>query len=167
VGASGLLTLALAASPLGARLALGLGVAWLVGFQAFRIPVEIVLAMLSHAGAVPVQMTVEGLNFDMLSGVSALLVAWLAARGRLPAWGLLLWNLLGLGLLLNIVVISALSMPLPFRAFLNAPANTIVAEAPFVWLPTFLVQAALLGHLLVFRRLWRSARHDTRRSALA
>jgi hypothetical protein len=164
-GASGLLTLALAMSPLGARLSLGLGVFWLVGFQAFRIPVEIVLAMLYHAGAVPVQMTIEGRNFDMVSGISALLVAWMAARGRLPAWGLLLWNLLGLGLLLNIVIVSALSVPSPFRVFLNEPANTIVAEAPFVWLPVFLVQAALFGHLLVFRRLWRDARLAVARPA--
>ena len=32
-------------------------------------------------------------------------------------------------------------------------ANTLVAEPPFVLLPTILVQAALLGHVLVFRRL--------------
>jgi hypothetical protein len=31
--------------------------------------------------------------------------------------------------------------------------NTHVADAPFVWLPGVLVQAALLGHLLVWRKL--------------
>ncbi len=159
---AGLITLALAGSPAGARLAAGLGLAGLVGFQAFRIPVEIVLAQLYHAGVVPVQMTFEGRNFDILSGASAAAVAWLAARGRLPAWALLLWNLLGLGLLLNIVVVSILSTPVPFRVFHNPPANTIIVEAPFVWLPAFLVQAALLGHLLVFRRLWADYRGRAR-----
>lgn len=155
---SGALTITLALSPVGARLIDGAGLAWLVGFQAFRIVVEIALAQLYHAGALPVQMTFEGRNFDIASGVSALLVAWLAARGRLPRWGLLVWNLAGLALLLNIVVIAALSIPGPLRAFLNEPANTIVAQLPFVWLPTFLVQAALLGHALVFRAIWREAR---------
>lgn len=152
---SGLLTLLLAGSPIGARLASGLSIGWLVGFQAFRILVELCLALLYHHGAVPRQMTIEGRNFDLLSGLTALMIAWLATSKRLPTWGLLIWNLFGLGLLLNIVVISVISMPLPMRMFFNEPANLIVTAWPFVWLPVFLVQMALLGHLLVFRRLWR------------
>jgi hypothetical protein len=69
----------------------------------------------------------------------------------------LLWNLVGLGLLINIVIIAILSTPVSFRVFLNEPANTFITHAPYVWLPVFLVQAALCGHLLVFRRLWRAA----------
>lgn len=156
--ASGLITVGLACSPLGARLGLGLPLAWLIGFQAFRVPVELMLDLLYHAGAAPVQMSFEGRNFDIISGLTALPVAWLAARGRLPEWGLQLWNLLSLGLLLNIVVIAILSMPLPVRLFFNEPANTIVTTWPFVWLPVFLVQAALFGHLLIFRRLLRAHR---------
>jgi hypothetical protein len=45
-------------------------------------------------------------------------------------------------------------MPVPFRQFMNEPANLLPSTFPFVWLPTFLVQAALFGHLLVFRALW-------------
>lgn len=165
VAASGLITIGLACSPLGARLELGLPLVWLVGFQAFRVPVELMLALLVHAGAAPVQMSFEGRNFDIITGLSALPIAWLAARGRLPEWGLQLWNLLGLGLLLNIVVISILSLPLPIRLFLDEPANTIVATWPFVWLPAFLVQAALFGHLLILRRLLRAARPTARLAA--
>jgi hypothetical protein len=153
---SAALTLALARSPVGARLVAGAGVPWLVGFQAFRVVVEIALAQLHHAGAVPVQMTFEGRNFDIITGLSALPVAWLAARGRLPRWGLLLWSLGGLALLINIIVIAALSVPGPLRLFMNEPANRIIAQLPFVWLPVFLVQGALLGHLLILRALWRS-----------
>jgi hypothetical protein len=152
-GVSGILTLGLAFSPFGTRLVEHTPVAWLVGFQGFRIVVELVLALLHQQGLIPIQMTFEGRNFDIVSGVSALLVAWLAARQQLPQWGLLLWNLLGQGLLLNIVVISILSLPIPIRAFFNEPANTIVATWPYVWLPVFLVQAALFGHVLMFRRL--------------
>lgn len=78
---------------------------------------------------------------------------WHAARRKLPDWGLLLWNVGGLALLLNIVVVAMLSTP-PLQRFDSTPANTIIAHAPFVWQPTVLVQAALLGQLLVFRRLW-------------
>jgi hypothetical protein len=122
--------------------------ALLVGFQAFRIPVEIFLWLGHRDGFVPVQMKWEGRNFDVVTGVTALLVA-LAGGRRLT----LAWNFLGLALLLNIVVIAILSMPTPLRLFMNEPANRFIATAPYAWLPLFLVQAALLGHLLVFRAL--------------
>jgi hypothetical protein len=31
--------------------------------------------------------------------------------------------------------------------------NTFVADPPFVWLPAVLVTAALMGHILVWRKL--------------
>jgi hypothetical protein len=155
VAASLLLTLLVAFSPAGGRLALGLPAAALIGFQAFRLPLELFLFQMERAGVVPAQMTFAGLNFDIFTGLAAIPLAWLAARGRLPAWAALLWNLLGLGLLVNIVAISILSTPIPLRVFHDGPANTFIAEAPFIWLPTFLVMGALLGHLLLFRRLWR------------
>jgi hypothetical protein len=148
-----LLTITLAFAPFGTRLNAGLPVAALVGYQAFRIPVEIVLALLHWQAVVPVQMTLEGRNWDIVSGVGAIGVALLAAKGRLPGWALLLWNIVSLALLLNIVVVSLLSTPLPLRVFRNEPANTFIATLPYVWLPTLLVPAALFGHLLIFRVL--------------
>jgi hypothetical protein len=38
---------------------------------------------------------------------------------------------------------------------MNEPANLLPGMFPYVWLPTFLVQAALFGHLVVFRALMR------------
>jgi hypothetical protein len=149
------LTFALAFSPLGARLADGVSFAALAGFQVFRVPVEWVLFQLHREGVVPVQMTFEGLNFDVLSGATAPLVAWLAARGRIGRTGLWLWNAAALALLANIVTIALLSAPTPLRAFANEPANTFVTRLPWVWLPGFLVPMALLGHLLSFRKLAR------------
>ena len=156
VATAGILTLFYAFSRIGGRLAFGLSIAGLVGFQVFRVAVELVLFLLHRSGVVPIQMTLEGLNFDILTGLSAPVVAWLATRDRLPTWGLWVWNVIGLSLLLNIVTISILSTPVPFRIFLNEPANTFITQAPYVWLPVFLVQAAFFGHLLVFRRLRRS-----------
>lgn len=149
------LTLALAFSPLGARVADRLGFAALLGFQVFRVPVEFVLFQLHRDGIVPVQMTFEGLNFDVVSGLSAPLVAWLAARGTIGRRGILLWNVAALALLANIVTLAVLSTPTPLRVFANEPANTFVTRLPWVWLPGFLVPAALLGHLLTFRKLAR------------
>ena len=77
---------------------------------------------------------------------------WLARGGR--SRGLVLaWNVLGFVLLANIVTIAVLSTPVPFRRFTEGPANLLPGLLPYVWLPSFLVQLALAGHLLVFRRL--------------
>ena len=108
---------------------------------------------LHREGALPVQMTFEGLNFDVVSGLSARALGAILWRGRLPRWVVLAWNVIGLALLLNIVVIAVLSMPTRLRVFAAEPPNVLVAEPPFVLLPPVLVQAALFGHLLVFRRL--------------
>jgi hypothetical protein len=148
-----LAAIVVAASALGKRLAHATPIGWLIGVQVFRVAVEVTLALLYHSGVVPVQMTFEGRNWDILVGLTALPVAWLAGHGRLPRPWLLGWNLLGLGLLANIVVISILSMPTPLRAFPEGPANTFIATAPYIWLPTVLVPTALGAHLLAFRHL--------------
>ncbi len=126
---------------------------WLIGFQAFRIPVELFLHQGYLAGFVPVQMTWEGRNFDILTGLSALPLAWLAHRGQLPSWAAHTWNLAGFALLVNVMSVAILSFPTPFRQFLNEPANVFVTTVPYVWLPAFLVPAAWFGHAAVFRHL--------------
>jgi hypothetical protein len=52
-----LLTVAIVLSPIGARLAAGVGLGAVVVLQAFRIPVELLLHRLYLDGAVPIQMT--------------------------------------------------------------------------------------------------------------
>jgi hypothetical protein len=126
---------------------------WLIGYQAFRIPVEIFLHNGFSAGFVPVQMTWDGRNFDVLSGLTAIPIAWLAARNQLPVWAVKLWNLFGFALLLNIMTVAILSLPTPLRQFHNEPANRFVALFPYVWLPAVLVPAAWFGHIALFRRL--------------
>jgi hypothetical protein len=148
-----ILTVATALSRIGTRLVAEAGIVWLVGVQAFRIAVEIFLDWGHRVDLVPVQMTFEGRNWDVVSGVSAAGIAWLAKKKRAPRWLILLWNCVGLALLLNIVVIAILSMPTPLRRFHNEPANSFIAYFPYIWLPAFLVQVALFGHLLVFRWL--------------
>jgi hypothetical protein len=147
------LTVVTAMSRVGSRLVAEAGIVWLIGVQAFRVAVEVFLDWGHRVDLVPVQMTFEGRNWDIVSGVSAAAVAWLAAKRQAPRWLVLLWNCVGLALLLNIVVIAVLSMPTPLRRFHNEPVNSFVGYFPYIWLPTFLVQLALFGHVLVFRWL--------------
>lgn len=154
VGAITAGTIVLALSSFGARVAAAIPLTALVGYQVFRVPVEWVLHRLYLEGVVPVQMTYSGRNFDVVTGLTAAALAIVIASGRRARGLVFIWNLVGLGLLVNIVTIAALSTPAPFRVFTDDPPNLLPSTFPFVWLPTFLVQAALFGHLVMFRALW-------------
>jgi hypothetical protein len=125
---------------------------WLIGIQSFRIIMEIILLMLFLDNIIPVQMTFEGKNFDILSGLTAIPVAYYAFRNKLSQRFILGWNIFGLILLVNIVVIAILSTPLPVRVFMNEPANTVIAYFPFVWLPGFVVPVAYVMHFISIRK---------------
>lgn len=149
-----LVTIAIVMSPLGARLATGLGLGTVIAFQAFRIPVELLLHRLYVEGVVPIQMTFAGRNFDIVTGISGLaLGAWLMSGKSVPRRLVLGWNVVGLALLANIVIIAMVSTPVSFRRFLESPPHTLPSTFPYIWLPSFLVQVALGSHLLVFRQL--------------
>ncbi len=126
----------------------------LIAFQSFRIPVEIFIWLYYLAGVVPIQMSFEGRNWDVITGITAIVMSvWVARQTKLPRLAIILWNFLGLGLLANIVGIAFLSMPTPARYFMNEPSNTMVAVFPFVLLPTVLVALAYAFHFLSLRQM--------------
>ncbi|RDV13970.1 hypothetical protein DXT99_16860 [Pontibacter diazotrophicus] len=131
---------------------------WLIMLQVFRVPVEIFLWLQFIAGLTPVQMTFEGRNWDVLTGLTAPVVAWLCyGRGRNLKGVAIVWNIFGLTLLLNIVATAILSTPSPFRVFMNEPANTLVAQFPIVFLPAVLVPLAYALHLFSLRKIFLSS----------
>jgi hypothetical protein len=134
----------------GRRLAVALPMWTLVAVQAFRLPLEIALHRLYERGIMPEQMSYSGRNFDVLTGISAIVVAFLVARGLAGRRLVLAWNIGGLVLLINIVTIAIISTPV-FRYFGDDRLNVFVTYPPFVWLPAVMVLAALAGHLLIFR----------------
>ena len=154
--AAWVLALWIGLSRTGARLAEGLPLAVLVGVQAFRLPLELLMHRAYSEGLMPVQMSFSGRNFDIVTGTSALVLAvWMAARGRVPLRVVAAWNVMGSLLLLNVLVVAILSAPTPLRVFTGEPANVWITRAPWVWLPALFVPAAIAGHVVVFRRLRR------------
>jgi D-alanyl-D-alanine-carboxypeptidase/D-alanyl-D-alanine-endopeptidase len=147
------LSVGLGVSPVGRRLAAGIPLAILVGVQSFRLPLELIMHRAYEAGLMPKQMSYSGLNFDILTGITALVVAVLYGTGRAGLRTVRAWNLLGTVLLVNIITIAWLSAPTPWRVFREGPANTWVATEPYIWLPAVMVAFAILGHIVVFRRL--------------
>lgn len=124
--------------------------------QVFRVVVEIVLWQLGDSGKAPVQMTFEGLNFDVLAGLTAPIAAFVCfGQGRQLRKLAIAWNVLALGLLLNVLVIAVLSHP---AIGMFESENRFVAYFPFIWLPGFVAPLALWLHVMSLRQLIRRER---------
>lgn len=99
-------------------------------------------------------MTFEGSNFDMLSGLSAPVIYYFGyIKKNLNKRIILIWNVICLGLLINIVITAILSSPFPFQQFAFDQPNIAVLYFPFIWLPCCIVPLVLLSHLAAIRQL--------------
>ena len=131
-----------------------LQIKYLTILHIIRIPVEVTLLSLFIYKTIPGLMTFEGRNFDILSGLTApLIYYYYFIRKRLSHIVLLAWNLICLGLLINIVVNAILSAPFPFQQFAFDQPNIALLYFPFVWLPCCIVPLVLLSHLVSIRQL--------------
>ena len=138
----------------GTRIAQYLPLWALVAVQSFRLPLELAMHALSERGIMPIQMSYSGRNFDIVTGATAILVAMLVKAGYGGPRLVMVWNVLGLALLVNVVSVAIASMPL-LRLFGDDRVVTFVTYPPFVWLPAVMVLAALAGHFVIFRALRR------------
>lgn len=119
-----------------------------------RIFVEITLYKLFLYKMMPELMTFKGINFDILIGISAPFMAYYGIRMSKISRNLIVcWNILGLVLLLNIVMIAFLSAPSPLQKIAFDQPNIAILYFPFSWLPTFIVPVILFGHLVSIRQL--------------
>jgi len=119
-----------------------------------RIPVEICLYWLFLHKSIPQLMTFEGRNFDILAGLTAPVVYYFGfVKPMFSKTILLLWNIICLGLVLNIVVHAVLSAPSTFQQFAFEQPNTAIFYFPFVWLPCCVVPLVLLAHFAAIRKL--------------
>lgn len=145
--------LGVALSPLGGALTRWAPLWALVGVQAFRLPLEVVLHDWGRAGSIPVQMTWEGDNLDVITGVVALVVGaglWRGGLGRTAAWGA---TLVGVGLLVNVGQVAIRSVPGPLLSYPPEPPLLLPFQFPHGWIVPFCVAGALMGHVLAVRKL--------------
>ena len=140
-------------SRMGGRIAAAIPLAALVGFQAFRLPLEIVLHRWATQGTIPTTMTWSGQNWDIVSGVVALLAAPFANRHRGLAWAA---NVVGSLLLLNVIRVAVMSSPLPF-SWPVTPPLLLALHLPYAWIGPVCVGGALAGHIILTRALLRRA----------
>lgn len=142
-------------SPIGRDAAAMIALPVLVGFQSFRLPLELVMHHAASVGIMPVELSYAGYNFDIVTGLGALaLYLWSFSGRSVPQWVVWAWNLWGSYCLGVIAVIAIATSPM-VRLFGDSPehVNSWVLYFPYVWLPAVLVTIAIAGHVVIWRKL--------------
>lgn len=120
-----------------------------------RIPVELVLLWLFQERWIPQAMTFEGWNFDIVSGITAPIVYFLAFRsGAVNKPLLIVWNVAALILLAIIVTTAVLAFPSPMQEIAFDQPNRAIMYFPLIWLPAIVVPIVLFAHVA---SLWKLA----------
>ncbi len=121
-----------------------------------RIPVEIILWSLFIVKAIPELMTFEGLNFDILAGLTAPIIYYFGyLKNTLSKSVLIFWNIACILLLLNIVVVAILAIPSNFQMLAFNQPNLAILQFPMVWLPCCVVPIVFFAHFATLRHLLR------------
>lgn len=125
----------------------------LIAIHLVRIPVELCLYKLYVLGEVPVGMTFKGWNFDILIGLSAIIVAvFICSKPGFAKSKLFrLWNIAGMIMLGVIVITAILAAPSPVQLIGPEQPNTAILRFPFTLLPAVVVPLVLLSHLLCLK----------------
>jgi len=124
-----------------------------------RIGVEFVLYQLSHYHVIPTLMTIEGRNFDLLSGLSAPLVYYFAfVRHQMSYRWLVLWNIPCIILLLNVVTYAVLSAPGPLQRLAFDQPNVAVLHFPYRFLPGIVVPLVLFSNAAAVVKMLKNRR---------
>lgn len=129
----------------------------LIALQIFRLPLELLMLRAAKLAIMPIEFSMLGYNFDILTGLGALLLTFYAARKKsLPKILVWSWNVMGIGFLIVIAVLAALTSP-NLHAFGSESAhiNSWILYFPYSLLPSLLVSFAVFGHLLLTRKLLR------------
>lgn len=126
----------------------------LIGLQAFRLPLELVMDYAGSQSIMPVQLSYSGYNYDIFTGIGAIILIVLLVKSNLPKIMVWIWNIWGMLCLVAIMIIAITTSPM-VQAFGNEPKdlNTWVLFFPYVWLPVVLVTIAISGHIIITRKL--------------
>lgn len=145
--------LVLVRSSSGAQIAAAFPLQLLIGAQLFRVPVELFLHRLWLEGLAPKMLTYEGANFDIVIGLSAPLVAFIANHARIGRPFALFWSIAGLISLANVATRALLTAPGPLNLIHAEVPNLAIGTFPFSYIPGFLAPLALILHVLALRDL--------------
>lgn len=120
---------------------------WSTAIHIVRFPVELLLFELATRELLPMEMTFKGWNFDIIPGItSILLLLWMKFR-RVNKKILLGWNILGLILILFILTNGFLSQELLYKNFGYTVPNIAITYFPTILLGGVIVPMVIYTHI--------------------
>ncbi len=135
---------------------------WFARFHALRIA-ALGTAAKTMTGEFPLYFEVFVGIPDLLFGISALWIAVLAGRGGISRCGFLLWNLVGVLVIVpSAPILLQLGLPGPFYVFTDLPDARAVYAYPMSIAPMIGVPLFVLVNLCVAWRLWERGRPERR-----
>lgn len=119
--------------------------------QSFRIVVELLIFTAWKEGYFPKRVTFEGLNYDILAGITALIVGLLLQMNKLSLKSALIWNIAALMILFltGYAFITAYFIP----EFAETVDKTHFIKFPFILLPSVLLTIAFFLHIFSIRQI--------------
>ncbi len=124
-------------------------------FQSFRILVESLFLWSVAKGILHYNVSIEGYNFDMIFGFTALLVyliIWVLKKENKKL--LLYWNYLGVIVLASVIFVFVSTLYLPqIYGFDKTPMKVSFLEYPFVLVAAFMMPLAVFLHILSIIRI--------------
>lgn len=122
-----------------------------IALQSFRVFVELLIFATYKKGIFPQRATFEGLNFDILVGISALFIGVAVAKGVLKNTGILVWHFISLSIL-SVTVYSFISTY--YFGDFGASANRLLfVEFPYLLLASVLLPTAIFLHVFSIKQL--------------
>ena len=132
---------------------------WLTYTQSFRILVELLLVSLYAENLLPREATFEGYNFDIIIGITALLVGYLGfAKKVFPRFVIVLWNFAGLCTLAIVVSIIMKHAYFPVSTSTESSNFSIsnFGTFPYTFLASFLMPMAVFMHVFSLVKIKRA-----------
>lgn len=129
---------------------------WLLYLQSFRVFVEVLFVYSLAENILPIEVTIEGYNFDMVFGLSAILMGWVFTKYNTKKLAIL-WNYLGLAVLASVIFVFMTSLYQPEIYGSTVPLLTSKAtEIPYLYVAGYLMPLAVFGHVLSILNLRRN-----------
>ncbi|WP_272148601.1 hypothetical protein [Tenacibaculum aiptasiae] len=120
---------------------------WSTALHIVRFPVELLLFQLAIREWLPMEMTYKGWNFDIIPGITAiLLVVWMHYK-TINRQLLIGWNIIGVCLVLFVFINGVLSQEMLYQRYGYAVPNKGIAYFPIILLAGVIVPVVVYTHI--------------------
>lgn len=120
---------------------------WSTAVHIIRFPVELLLFQLAIRELLPIEMTFKGWNFDIIPGVTSILILLWMKFGNVNRKFLLIWNIIGLVFIMFILTNGFLSQELIYKNFGYSVPNRAIAYFPMILLGGVIVPLVIYTHI--------------------